>query len=111
RANHWQLQTYRPEKVTVRAATQSKITGNYQDSAKDSNNDGFKDLLAIDVEEVNQLLKAAAEGELQGILGYKERPLVSIDYRTDPRSSIVDALSTMVVNDTQVKLYLWYDNK
>ncbi|HCI01698.1 MAG TPA: type I glyceraldehyde-3-phosphate dehydrogenase, partial [Oceanospirillaceae bacterium] len=44
-------------------------------------------------------------------LGYEERPLVSNDYRTDPRSSIVDALSTMVVNNTQVKLYLWYDNE
>ncbi|MDV7210232.1 ArsJ-associated glyceraldehyde-3-phosphate dehydrogenase [Azotobacter beijerinckii] len=63
------------------------------------------------VGEVNALLKAAAEGELQGILGYEERPLVSIDYRTDPRSSIVDALSTMVVNGTQVKLYAWYDNE
>ncbi|PIE44745.1 MAG: type I glyceraldehyde-3-phosphate dehydrogenase [Gammaproteobacteria bacterium] len=62
-------------------------------------------------EEVNQLLKTAAEGELKGILGYEERPLVSIDYRTDPRSSIVDALSTMVINGTQVKLYLWYDNE
>lgn len=62
-------------------------------------------------EEVNNLLKAAAEGELKGILGFEERPLVSIDYKTDPRSSIVDALSTMVVNDTQVKLYLWYDNE
>lgn len=66
---------------------------------------------ATTVEEVNALLKAAAEGELQGILGYEERPLVSIDYRTDPRSSIVDALSTMVVNGTQVKLYAWYDNE
>lgn len=63
------------------------------------------------VEEVNQLLKQAAEGELKDILGFEERPLVSIDYKTDPRSSIVDALSTMVVNDTQVKLYVWYDNE
>ena len=63
------------------------------------------------VEEVNALLKAASEGELKDILGYEERPLVSIDYRTDPRSSVVDALSTMVVNGTQVKLYLWYDNE
>lgn len=63
------------------------------------------------VEEVNQLLKAAAENELKDILGYEERPLVSIDYKTDPRSSIVDALSTMVVNNTQVKLYVWYDNE
>ncbi len=62
-------------------------------------------------EEVNQLLKSAANGALKGILGYEERPLVSIDYRTDPRSCIVDALSTIVVNDTQLKLYLWYDNE
>lgn len=63
------------------------------------------------VDEVNALLKAAAETELKGILGYETQPLVSIDYRTDPRSSIVDALSTMVINKTQVKLYLWYDNE
>lgn len=62
-------------------------------------------------EEVNQLLKAAADNELKGIMGFEERPLVSIDYKTDPRSSIIDALSTMVVNDTQVKLYVWYDNE
>ena len=63
------------------------------------------------MEEVNQLLKAAADSQLKGILGYEERPLVSIDYRTDPRSSIIDALSTMVINGTQVKLYAWYDNE
>lgn len=63
------------------------------------------------VEEVNDLLRAASEGELAGILGYEERPLVSIDYQTDPRSSIVDALSTLVVNGTQVKIYAWYDNE
>jgi len=63
------------------------------------------------VEEVNALLRAASESGLKGILGYEERPLVSIDYKTDPRSSIVDALSTMVINNTQVKLYLWYDNE
>ena len=64
------------------------------------------------VDEVNWLLRAAAsEGPLKGILGYEERPLVSIDYRTDPRSSIIDALSTMVVDGTQVKLYAWYDNE
>lgn len=61
--------------------------------------------------EVNALLKAAADGPLKDILGYEERPLVSIDYRTDPRSSIIDALSTLVVNGTQVKLYAWYDNE
>ncbi|WP_144211707.1 ArsJ-associated glyceraldehyde-3-phosphate dehydrogenase [Shewanella donghaensis] len=64
-----------------------------------------------DIAEVNQLLKQAADNELKDILGYEERPLVSIDYKTDPRSSIIDALSTMVVNDTQVKLYVWYDNE
>nr|WP_255487308.1 ArsJ-associated glyceraldehyde-3-phosphate dehydrogenase [Oceanospirillum sediminis] len=63
------------------------------------------------VDEVNQLLKQAAENELDGILGFEERPLVSIDYRTDPRSSVIDALSTMVINGTQVKLYTWYDNE
>lgn len=62
-------------------------------------------------EEVNGFLKTAAEGELKGILGYEERALVSVDYRTDPRSGIVDALSTMVVNETQVKIYTWYDNE
>ncbi|MGE6650908.1 type I glyceraldehyde-3-phosphate dehydrogenase [Shewanella colwelliana] len=61
--------------------------------------------------EVNGLFKQAAEGELKDILGYEERPLVSVDYKTDPRSSIVDALSTMVVNDTQLKVYIWYDNE
>lgn len=65
----------------------------------------------VSVDEVNQALKAAADGELAGILGYEERPLVSIDYRTDPRSSIIDALSTMVINGTQLKLYAWYDNE
>lgn len=64
------------------------------------------------VAEVNQLLKQASEQEpLKGILGYEERPLVSIDYLNDPRSSIVDALSTMVVDETQVKIYAWYDNE
>jgi glyceraldehyde 3-phosphate dehydrogenase len=63
------------------------------------------------VNEVNDLLKHAADNSLSGILGYEEKPLVSIDYRTDPRSSIVDALSTMVVQGTHVKLYLWYDNE
>jgi len=66
---------------------------------------------ATTVEEVNALFKQAAESELKGILGYETRPLVSIDYLTDPRSSIVDALSTRVVNGTQVKIYAWYDNE
>ncbi|TBR43217.1 ArsJ-associated glyceraldehyde-3-phosphate dehydrogenase [Marinomonas agarivorans] len=63
------------------------------------------------VEEVNALLKDASAQALKGILGFEERPLVSIDYRTDPRSSVIDALSTMVINETQVKLYAWYDNE
>ena len=66
---------------------------------------------ATSVDEVNGFLQAAAEGDLKGILGYESRPLVSIDYKTDPRSSIVDALSTMVVNGTQVKIFAWYDNE
>lgn len=63
------------------------------------------------VAEVNKLLKEASESYLNGILGYEERPLVSVDYRTDPRSCIVDAPSTLVVNGCQLKLYLWYDNE
>lgn len=63
------------------------------------------------VEEVNRFLKQAADNELKGIMGYEERPLVSIDYKTDPRSSVIDALSTLVINGTQVKLYAWYDNE
>lgn len=62
-------------------------------------------------EEVNALFEAAACGPLKGILGYEERPLVSIDYVDDPRSGIIDALSTMVVNGTQVKVLAWYDNE
>ena len=60
---------------------------------------------------VNALFKAAADGPLKGILGYEERPLVSTDYTNDERSSIIDALSTMVINETQVKIYAWYDNE
>lgn len=71
----------------------------------------FEVARATSAEEVNALLQAAAEGELQGILGFETRPLVSVDYKTDPRSSIIDALSTMVVNGTQVKIYAWYDNE
>lgn len=63
------------------------------------------------VEEVNGILKSAADGELAGILGYEDRPLVSADFLNDPRSSIIDALSTMVVDGTQVKILAWYDNE
>ncbi|NJL98203.1 MAG: ArsJ-associated glyceraldehyde-3-phosphate dehydrogenase [Synechococcaceae cyanobacterium SM2_3_2] len=63
------------------------------------------------VEEVNHLLKTAAEGDLKGILGYEELPLVSVDFKGDPRSGIVDGPSTMVVDGTQVKILTWYDNE
>lgn len=64
------------------------------------------------VAEVNSLFKAAAgDGPLKGILGYEERPLVSVDFKDDPRSAIVDAPSTMVVDETLVKVLAWYDNE
>ncbi|GAA6148533.1 ArsJ-associated glyceraldehyde-3-phosphate dehydrogenase [Pseudooceanicola nitratireducens] len=66
---------------------------------------------ATTVEEVNAAFEAAANGPLKGILGYETRPLVSTDYTNDPRSSIIDAPSTMVVNGTQLKVYAWYDNE
>ena len=62
-------------------------------------------------EEVNGLFSQAAKGELAGILGYEERPLVSADYARDTRSSIIDALSTMVTDGTMLKVYAWYDNE
>jgi glyceraldehyde 3-phosphate dehydrogenase len=71
----------------------------------------FEAARAVTAKEVNGYFQDAAEGELKGILGYEERPLVSVDYLNDPRSSIVDALSTMVINETQVKIYAWYDNE
>lgn len=65
----------------------------------------------VTTESVNSALKAAAEGSLKGILGFSEEPLVSIDYKGDQRSSIVDGLSTMVMGDTMVKVVSWYDNE
>ncbi|MGI6112968.1 MAG: type I glyceraldehyde-3-phosphate dehydrogenase [Mahellales bacterium] len=62
-------------------------------------------------EEVNAALKEAADGPLRGILGYTEEPLVSIDFRKDERSSIIDGLSTMVIGDNMVKIVSWYDNE
>ena len=62
-------------------------------------------------DEVNRLFADAARGPLAGILGYEERPLVSADYARDTRSSIVDALSTMVTDGTMLKVYAWYDNE
>ncbi len=63
------------------------------------------------VTEVNQLFKQSAETTLHGILAYEERPLVSIDFLNDPHSAIIDALSTMVIDGTQVKILAWYDNE
>lgn len=62
-------------------------------------------------EEINAAFKEAAEGDLKGILGYSEEPLVSIDYRQDPNSSIIDGLSTMVMDGNLVKIVSWYDNE
>jgi glyceraldehyde 3-phosphate dehydrogenase len=62
-------------------------------------------------EEVNALFRAAADGPLAGILGFETRPLVSSDFTNDRRSAIIDGPSTMVVNETQVKVYAWYDNE
>ena len=71
----------------------------------------FEAARPVTAEEVNALFKEAAAGELKDILGYEERPLVSVDFKGDPRSSIIDALSTLVVDGTQVKIYAWYDNE
>ncbi|TQS70423.1 ArsJ-associated glyceraldehyde-3-phosphate dehydrogenase [Rhodobacteraceae bacterium] len=62
-------------------------------------------------QELNSFFKTASEGALAGILGYETRPLVSSDYLNDPRSAIIDGPSTMVVNGTQAKIYVWYDNE
>lgn len=64
-----------------------------------------------DAQTVNAMFQEAAEGRLQGILGVEHRPLVSIDFKGDTRSSIVDALSTMVIDGTHVKVLAWYDNE
>jgi len=66
---------------------------------------------SVTVEQVNQALKDASESSLKGILGYEERPLVSCDYTNDKRSSIIDAPSTMVIDNTQLKILTWYDNE
>ncbi len=65
----------------------------------------------VSVEEVNRLFHEAADSYLEGILGIEDRPLVSIDFKSDPRSAIVDGPSTMVVNGTQLKVFIWYDNE
>jgi glyceraldehyde 3-phosphate dehydrogenase len=65
----------------------------------------------VTVEEINTALKAAADGELKGVLGYSEEPLVSKDYNGNPNSSTIDALSTMVMEGNMVKVISWYDNE
>lgn len=65
----------------------------------------------VTVEEVNAALRKAAENELKGILEYCEEPLVSIDFKGNPHSSILDSLSTMVIQDNMVKVISWYDNE
>jgi glyceraldehyde 3-phosphate dehydrogenase len=65
----------------------------------------------VTVEEINHLLRTAANGELSGILGFEDRPLVSADYVNDTRSGIVDGPSTMVIDGTMVKVLIWYDNE
>lgn len=66
----------------------------------------------VTVEEVNAaFLKASQEGPLKDILGYSDEPLVSSDYRGDPRSSIIDGLSTLVIGGNMVKILAWYDNE
>ncbi|QTR55039.1 ArsJ-associated glyceraldehyde-3-phosphate dehydrogenase [Thiothrix unzii] len=71
----------------------------------------FEAAREVTAEELNGYFKEASETYLKGILGYEERPLVSVDYKHDPRSSIIDAPSTMVIDGTQVKIYAWYDNE
>ncbi|MDE4542330.1 type I glyceraldehyde-3-phosphate dehydrogenase [Thermoanaerobacterium sp. R66] len=66
---------------------------------------------SVTVEEINAALKEAAENELKGILGYTDEPLVSMDFKGDSRSSIVDGLSTMVMEGNMVKVVSWYDNE
>ena len=71
----------------------------------------FEAAREVTAEELNGYFKEASETYLKDILGYEERPLVSVDYKHDPRSSIIDAPSTMVIDGTQVKIYAWYDNE
>lgn len=63
------------------------------------------------IEEINAAFKEASEGSMKGILGYSEEPLVSVDYKGDERSSIVDGLSTLSMGDKMFKILSWYDNE
>jgi glyceraldehyde 3-phosphate dehydrogenase len=66
---------------------------------------------SVTVEEANALFRAAAGGPLAGILGFEARPLVSADFNNDSRSAVVDGPSTMVTDDTMLKVFAWYDNE
>lgn len=65
----------------------------------------------VTAEAANAAMKAAAEGPMKGILGFSDEPLVSVDYRQDSRSSIIDGLSTMTMGDNMIKILSWYDNE
>lgn len=71
----------------------------------------FELKMPVTADQINDALRTAANGRLQGILGFEELPLVSVDYTNDTRSGIVDGPSTMVINETQVKILIWYDNE
>ncbi len=71
----------------------------------------FEVASSVTVKQVNNALQQASKHELKDILGFEERPLVSVDYTNDKRSSIIDALSTLVIGETQVKILAWYDNE
>jgi len=66
---------------------------------------------ATSAEEINQILKAASEGPLKGVLAYNDGPLVSVDFNHDPASSTYDATLTKVIDGTLVKVCSWYDNE
>ncbi|MDA0796497.1 MAG: ArsJ-associated glyceraldehyde-3-phosphate dehydrogenase [Proteobacteria bacterium] len=71
----------------------------------------FELKVPVTIDQINNALRAAANGRLQGILGFEELPLVSVDYTNDTRSGIVDGPSTMIIDQTQVKILIWYDNE
>ncbi|WP_417793602.1 ArsJ-associated glyceraldehyde-3-phosphate dehydrogenase [Terasakiella pusilla] len=91
-------------KLTGHAVRVPLLTGSLTDFV-------FEMKRPVTAEEINGLFKEAADGELKDILGFEPRPLVSTDFTTDPRSVIVDGPSTVVVDDTHLKVYLWYDNE
>ena len=98
------LDKYLKGKLNGHAVRVPLLNGSLTDAVFELNN-------AVTEEQVNNEFKKASETYLEGILGYEERPLVSADYVNDSRSSIVDSLSTMVVNSNLLKIYAWYDNE